>query len=189
MDVQLADLLREIEDSSRHNGGTPSSAREAGQFLNILAKITRAQRLLEVGTADGYATLWLAEAAATTDGVVTTIEHDVWEIEVARKAFSRSPYGDRITLMQGDALELLAVVEGPFDFVLLDADKAQSLHYFRIIFEQVSSGGIICCDKAISRASALAQYLGYVHERPGLESVLVPSVKVLRLRTGCRDKI
>ncbi len=118
MDVQLADLLREIEDSSSHNGGTPRTAREAGQFLNLMVKATRAQRLLEVGTADGYATLWLAEAVAATGGLVTTIEHDVWQIEVARKAFSRSPFADRITLMQGDALELLAVVEGPFDFVL-----------------------------------------------------------------------
>ncbi len=174
MDVQLADLLREIEDSSRANGGTPRAAREAGQFLNILAKALRAQRLLEVGTGDGYATLWLAEAAAATGGIVTTIEHDVWQLKLARKAFSRSPYGDRISLMQGDAQELLAVLEGPFDFVLLDADKSQALHFFRLVFEQIASGGIICCDKAISRAPALAQYIGYMHERPGLESILVP---------------
>jgi len=174
MDVQLADLLREIEETSRLNGGTPRVDREAGQFLNIMVKAIRAQHILEIGTADGYATLWLADASATTGGLVTSIENDVWQLELAKKVFSRSPYGDRITLVQGDALELLPVLEGPFDFVLIDADKSQSLHYFRIIFEQVSSGAIICCDKAISRAPALAQYLAYVHERPGLESVLVP---------------
>lgn len=174
MDVQLADLLREIEETSRLNGGTPRTVRESGQFLNVLVKATRAKNILEVGTSDGYATLWLAEAVAATGGLLTTIENDVWQIELARKFFTRSPYGDRINLIQGDAQELLAVLEGPFDFVVLDADKSQALHYFRIIFEQISSGALICCDKAISRAAALAQYLAYVHERPGLESILVP---------------
>jgi len=174
MESQLIDLLRVLEEDSRRQGGVPRAAREAGQFFNLLVKATRAVNILEVGTNDGYTTLWLAEAAAQTGGKVTTIENDVWQLAIAKKHFLRSPHGERIQLVQGDALELLAVLEGPFDFVLLDGEKSQTLHYFHILAEQLSSGAIICCDKAISQASVLTPYLSYVHERPGLDSLLVP---------------
>jgi predicted O-methyltransferase YrrM len=181
MDTQLADLLREIEDTSHQHGEPPRIARESGQFLNILLKAMGARNILEVGTADGYATLWLADAAAANDGLVTTIEHDVWRIEIARGMFERSPHRDRIKLVQGNALELLSVLEGPFDFVLLDAEKSEALRYFQLLFERVRSGALICCDKALSKASQLADYLTYVHERPGLESVLAPIGEGLEL--------
>ena len=174
MEPQLAELFRIIEDDSRHQGGIPRVAREAGQFLSLLVKISRATNILEVGSNDGYTTLWLAEAAAATEGKVTTIEDNVWQVALAKKNFLRSPHADRITLMQGDAVELLAVLEGPFDFVVLNADKAQTLHYFHILAEQLASGAVICCGKAISQATVLTPYLSYVHERPGLESLLVP---------------
>ena len=174
MEPQLTDLLRVMEDESRRQGGVPHAAREAGQFLNLLVKATRAINILEVGTNDGYTTLWLAEAAAATGGKVITIERDVWQLTLAKKIFARSPHGEQIQVVQGDALEVLAVLEGPFDFVLFDAKKSETLHYFHILAEQLSSGAIICCEKAISHATALTPYLTYVHERPGLDSLLVP---------------
>jgi len=174
MDIQLAELLREVENHSTKLGGVPRIERETGQLLNLLVKLTRATRLLEVGTGDGYATLWLAEAAAVTDGRVTTVERDVWQLAQAKQLFARSPYGARIRQVQGDPAEILPVLEGPFDFVLLDGAQEQALHYFHILVEKIATGGLICCDKAIARATALAPYLSYVHERPGLESLLVP---------------
>lgn len=174
MDPQLADQLREMEEVCRQHGGTPRIAREAGQFLNILAKASHAANILQVGVQDGYATLWLIDAAETTGGQVTCIEEDVWQCDSARELLEGSPQAGRIHLMQGDILELLPVLEGPYDFVLLDGKQEQALHYLHIIVEQISSGAIICCDKAMSNASALADYLTFVHERPGLESVLAP---------------
>jgi len=174
MDPQLTDLLREIENSAQHNGGLPRIAREAGQFLNLLAKAGRARQLLEIGVHDGYATLWLADAAAANDGQVISLESDVLRYELSRELLERSPHLARIQLMQGEIAEVLPVVEGPFDFVLLNTDGPSALSYFHIVFEKITSGGLICCDKAISNAAALADYLAYVHERPGLESVLVP---------------
>lgn len=174
MNPQLAELIREMEDVSRGNGGIPGAAREAGQFLNLLVKARGAVNVLEVGTHDGYTTLWLAEAAAATGGAVTTVESDVWRLSVAKAYFDRSPYHDIIRVVQGEVTEVLPVLEGPFDFVLLDADAAQALHYFHILAEKTSSGAFVCCDRAISMAGVLAPYLTYVHERPGLESLLVP---------------
>ena len=174
MDVQLSDLLRELEETSRQRGGVPRIEREGGQFLNLLVKIAHAQRILEIGTADGYATLWLADAAAAVDGQITTMESDVWHVANAQKLFDRSPHRERIRLVQGKAEEVLPVLEGPFDFVLIDANKTEALHFFHILAEKLSSGAVICCDKAIAAATVLAPYLTYVHDRPGLESILVP---------------
>ena len=174
MDMQLAELIREVEYTAEQHGGVPRLEREAGQFLNLLAKATRATGMLEVGTGDGYATLWLVDAAAATGGLVTTVERDVWQLANAKKLFERSPHADRIHVVQGAPEEVLPVLEGPFDFVVLDAEPEEALHYFHILIEKISSGALICCEKAISKSAALAPYLTYVHERPGLESMLVP---------------
>jgi len=174
MDIQLAELMREVEEISQQRGGVPRLEREAGQFLNLLVKVTRATCILEVGTQDGYATLWLADAAAATGGLVTTVESDVWQLANAKKLFDRSPHGNRIHVVQGAPEEVLPVLEGPFDFILLDAEPEEALHYFHILTEKINSGALVCCEKAISKAGILAPYLTYMHERPGLESVLVP---------------
>jgi len=174
MDVQLVELMREVEETSQQRGGVPRLEREAGQFLNLLAKVARATSLLEVGTRDGYATLWLADAAAATDGRVITVERDVWQLANAKKLFDRSPHVDRIQIVQGAPEEVLPVLAGPFDFVLLDAEPEEALHYFHILAEKIAGGALICCEKAISKAGILTPYLTYVHERAGLNSMLAP---------------
>lgn len=174
MDPRLGDLLREVETASGQFTDTPRLAREMGAFLNILAKALRAGNVLEVGTQGGYTTLWLAEAVAATDGRVTSIEGDVWLAENVKKVLLRSPHVERIHFLHGELGDILPMLEGPFDFVILDVEPPQALHYFRILFEQLNSGAVICCNKAIAHAAALVDYLTYVHERPGLLSVLVP---------------
>lgn len=174
MDPQLTELLRNLEDDARQRGETPRIVREAGQFLNIVAKATRATNLLQVGIGDGYLALWLAEAASSMGGQLIAIENDVWQYDAAMHVIEHAPCAENIHLLQGEIAELLPVLEGPFNFVLLDADKGQTLYHLRTIFEQISSGSLICCNRAMSQAGMLADYLTFVHERPGLESTLVP---------------
>ena len=174
MDPQLAELLREVEDASLQRGGTPRLAREAGQFLNLLVKSTRAVNILVVGMQDGYMLLWLAEAAAAMNGVITGIEDNVWQYDAAVSVLERSPHRERLHLQQGEFAELLPVLEGPYHFVLLDTDKDQTLYYFHMLFEQICTNALICCNHAMSNAASLTNYLSYVHDRPGLESILVP---------------
>lgn len=174
MDPRLGDLLREVEGATGQRRGAPRVAREAGQFFNLLVKVTHAANLLEVGAHDGYATLWLAEAAVATGGRVTAVEGDVWQAEIARQVLTRSPHAERIDFRHGELADILPLLEGPFDFVLLDIDAPQALRYFHVLFEQITTGGVICCNNAITHAARLVDYLAYVHERPGLQSVLVP---------------
>lgn len=172
--TQFAELLRDVEDRVRANGGIPTNAREAGEFLNVLAKVAGARTILEVGVGDGYTTLWLAEAASNNNGNLISVEGDVWRLEMVRETLMRSPHAGCIRLIQGEPEDILPVLEGPFDFVLLDGDQTQALRNFHMVFDRISSGSIICCGNAIAHATVLAEYLTYVHDSPGLESVLVP---------------
>jgi predicted O-methyltransferase YrrM len=174
MDPRLAELLRELDSASQAGSGMPRLARETGQLLNLLARLRGARAILEVGTSNGYTTLWLGDAAAATEGTVTTVEVDVWKVELARVTLARSPHADRITLLQGDALELLPVLEGPFDFVVLDANKRQALGYLRTLMEKLPTGAVVCCEEALAGAATLADYLTFVHDCPGFDSLLIP---------------
>ncbi|HEX2948639.1 MAG TPA: class I SAM-dependent methyltransferase [Armatimonadota bacterium] len=174
MDPQLADILREIEDASLQHGGMPKIARETGQFLNILIKSTGAKNILQVGAGDGYLALWMSEAVDIHGGKLACVEGDVWRFDLAKEMIDRSPYTDCVELMQGDPTEILAVIEGPFDFVLLNENKGQTLRYFLLLAEKISSGALVCCYPAMNNATALTDYLDYVHDTMGLESILVP---------------
>ncbi|WP_251263545.1 O-methyltransferase, partial [Enterobacter hormaechei] len=79
-----------------------------GEFLSVLVRFGNARRVLEIGTSNGYSTLWIAEAAAAIDGHVTTLEYAADKVAMARDTFARSGLADRITLVHGDAGQWLA---------------------------------------------------------------------------------
>lgn len=174
MDSQLTDLLRRLEEEVLHDGGTPRVAREAGQFLNILIKASGSVNLLQVGLAESYLTLWMTDGVAHTGGMLTGVEDNLWQFESAREVIDASPHGGRTRLLQGDLLEMLPVLEGPFDFVFLDGGAGHALHLLHLLYDQISSAALICCDKAMSAPGLLTDYLAFVHDTPGLESILAP---------------
>src|SRR5262245_18061470 len=96
-----------------------------GRLLELLARLQRAQAILELGTLGGYSTLWLARGLAR-DGKVVTLEYEAKHAEVARKNFARAGCAGSIDLRLGAALETLPKLEregaGPFDLIFLDAD-------------------------------------------------------------------
>ena len=104
---------REAEHARRMLNITP----ETGAFLAILIQATRARRILEIGTSNAYSTIWLAWAAAQTDGHVTTVERSAEKAAMARANLARAGLLDRVTLCEGPALDVLPGLSGPFDFI------------------------------------------------------------------------
>ena len=99
---------------------------DTGEFLSVLVRFGNARRVLEIGTSNGYSTLWLAEAAAAIDGHVTTLEFAEDKVAMARDTFARSGLAAHITLVHGDAGQWLAeAAEGSIDLLFLDSDRAQ----------------------------------------------------------------
>jgi predicted O-methyltransferase YrrM len=119
-----------------------------GRFLEMLVYARRPRRVLEIGTFSGYSALAMA-AGLPPDGRITTCELSPVHAEVARRHIATSPYADRIDVMEGPALETIATLDGPFDFVFIDADKPSYLAYYEAILPKLASGGLIAADNTL----------------------------------------
>jgi caffeoyl-CoA O-methyltransferase len=120
-----------------------------GRLLETLAFVSGARRVLEFGTFSGYSALSMA-AALPADGKVVTLELDADRAQVARRHFAGSPYGDRIELRLGPALESLAELgDERFDLVFIDADKAGYPDYYEAALERLSPTGLIVVDNTL----------------------------------------
>lgn len=173
-DSKLLAQFTEIEAHARQVGGMQNVPHDAGRFLHILARATRARRILEVGMSNGYSTLWLASAAQHHDGHIATVERDSGKVNLARKNFKRAGLDHRIEIKMGEAIRVVSRLEGPFDFIFLDASKEDQLDMLQILESQLAPGGLVISDNALTHVSELAAYTAYVRSHPAFESLLVP---------------
>jgi predicted O-methyltransferase YrrM len=118
---------------------------EEGAILHALVRLAGARRVLEVGTLGGYSGIWIARALPP-DGVLVTIEGDERHAAAAREAFAEAGLADRVDLRVGEARDTLATLEGPFDAIFLDADKAPLPVYFEEAMRLLRVGGLLLCD-------------------------------------------
>lgn len=127
---------------------TPS----AGRLLMMLAQLTHAMRVLEIGTLGGYSTAWMAEGLAP-GGRVTTIEVDAARAAAAVETFRLGDIGERVDVRHGTGLGVLASLRaeraGPFDLVFIDADKENSPNYFEAASMMTRPGGVIVIDNVV----------------------------------------
>ncbi|MGH7264931.1 MAG: O-methyltransferase [Candidatus Rokuibacteriota bacterium] len=161
---------REIERARRMLNITP----DTGRLLWILVRSTGARRILEVGTSNAYSTIWLADAAAGAGGRVTTLEADPEKARQARANLERAGLAERVDLQEGRAAETLRRLEGPFDFVFLDADRASYRTYLALVVPKLVPGGLLVADNVVSHRHELEDYLARVKSHPQLFSVTLP---------------
>lgn len=140
-------LLREIGNEAR-NSGVPVIREETAAFLQAMVAAKRPGSILEVGTAVGYSALLMAEAMGE-DCHITTIEKYEKRICLAKENFKRAGESQRITLLEGDAEEILKGLSGPFDFVFMDAAKGQYLGWLPLILGLMEPGGILLSDNVL----------------------------------------
>jgi predicted O-methyltransferase YrrM len=118
---------------------------EEGAILHLLIRLTGARRVLELGTLSGYSGIWMARALPA-GGRLVTIEGDERHAAHAAEAFERAGVADRVELLRGEALDTLATLEGPFDAIFLDADKAPLPDYLDASLRLLRVGGLLLCD-------------------------------------------
>ena len=148
--------------------------RDTGRLLWILVCAVRATHILEVGTSNAFSTIWLADAARTTGGRVTTLEVDPDKIALARANLASAGLADVVDILEGPAAETLTTLTGPFDLVFLDADRPSYLTYLELVVPRLRTGGMLVADNVTSHASELADYLRRVKSHPELFTVTVP---------------
>jgi predicted O-methyltransferase YrrM len=179
----LQGLLSELErfgeanDSAtaEHSGRMLNITRDTGKFLSVLVRAMSARRVLEIGTSNGYSTLWLASAACATGGAVTTIELSGYKVGLAQQNFSRSGLAAYITLVHDDAGRVLArAVTASFDLIFLDAERPEYPGWWPDLKRVLRPGGLLVADNAISHSEEMAPFVALVKADAEFTTSLVP---------------
>ncbi|MDH1688641.1 O-methyltransferase, partial [Stenotrophomonas maltophilia] len=162
---------REVERGRRMLNITP----DTGEFLAVLVRFGTARRVLEIGTSNGYSTLWLAESAAAIDGHVTTLEYAEDKAAMARDTFARSGLADRITLVHDDAGPWLAeAADASIDLLFLDSDRGQYAGWWPQLRRVLRPGGLLVVDNATSHAGEMEPLRTLLESDANFSTSLVP---------------
>jgi predicted O-methyltransferase YrrM len=186
------DDLRRVRVASRHpDGFGPTSAREqadayeeiyipvspeGGRLLYALIRSSRPSTVVEFGTSFGISTIHLAAAVRDNGtGRVVSTELNAAKVAQARANIAEAGLADWVTILQGDAMETLATVDAPVEFVLLDGWKYLYLPVLHLLEPRLTPGALVIADDSISLAAQMANYLAYVRDPAnGYLSVLFP---------------
>ena len=181
MRKDIVTLMRELErrDAEERRLGVPTEERgrnlkpDAGAFLNLLVKATRPRLTVEVGTSNGYSTLWLAEAAQAVGGRIVTLELRPRSHAEAVANLAQVGLGDVVEARLGDAHALIPDVKGPFDLAFLDAEKDDYIALAEKLIAKLRVGSLLVADNVTSH-SELKAYLDTVNANPALLTAVVP---------------
>jgi predicted O-methyltransferase YrrM len=144
------DFMRDLARETTETLDAPQmlSGAVEGRFLEALVRATNARLVLDIGTYSGYSALSMA-AGLADGGKVITCDVNVKTLEVARRYVEASPYADRIDIRVGPALDTIATIDGPIDFVFIDADKTNYLNYYEAVLPKLSDRGLIAADNTL----------------------------------------
>jgi predicted O-methyltransferase YrrM len=140
-------LLEQIEKEAMDTY-VPIIRKETQSFLKVVLMMKQPSRILEIGTAIGFSALLMSEYMPK-DGRITTIEKYEKRIPIARENFRRAGKEGQITLMEGDALEVMRTLDEPYDLIFMDAAKGQYIHYLPEAVRLLSDGGVLISDNVL----------------------------------------
>lgn len=179
----LQQLLSELEQFGTSNDDSTTDrarrmlniTRDTGEFLSVLVRATQARCLLEIGTSNGYSTLWLAEAVRANNGNVTTIELSDYKFDFAARNFARTDLTSIITQIHADAGQVLAdAPDTSFDLIFLDSERYEYSGWWPDLRRVLRRGGLLVVDNAISHAEEMAPFIRLVESDPEFITSLVP---------------
>lgn len=160
---------------------------ETAELLGVLIRAAKARRILELGTSNGYSTIWLADAAQATGGRVLSVEVDAGRTELARTNLVAAGLGELVELRTEDAAATLASSpDAEWDFVFLDAERPRYTDHLPDLVRTLAPGGVLAVDNVRSHADELVEFTALIERQAGLTQTVVPVGAGLRL--AVRDR-
>ncbi len=181
-----SDLLHELNRQTNMQVLLPRmlSGHLQGAFLAMIVKMIQPSYIVELGTFTGYSTLAMAEAMPAHCHI-TTIENHKENAALAKEFFDKSVYTERITLLIGDAKDLIETIDSSVDLVFIDADKRNNLFYYQTLVSKMKPGGFILIDNVLwngkvlnesadKDTEAIKAFNNYVQNDDRVENLLLP---------------
>ncbi len=189
MGADLRDLLAELHErgqehdarQQRHDDRLRNLEPETAALISVLVRSSGRRRFLEIGTSNGYSTIWLAWAASATGGRVTSVELDRGRQGMADENLRRAGLRELVDLELGDATEVVRDLAGPFDLVFFDADRVSAPAQLELLFPKLAPDAMVLADNVISHPEEVARYLEALEGLPGFDRLVVPVGKGLSI--------
>ena len=185
----LVPYLMELEKQALQDE-VPIIRRETQSLLKVLLAAQAPEKILEVGTAIGFSALFMSEYNPA-DCQITTIEKYEKRIPIAKENFKKAGKDKSITLLEGDATEILKELDGTYDLIFMDAAKGQYIHFLPDVVRLLRKGGILLSDNVLQDGdvvqsrfvvtrrnrtihSRMREYLHVLHHHPEFTTTLLP---------------
>lgn len=172
MDARKTQAFRDqfIRDFRRTGlNTTPGDA----MVLRILVEARGAKRGVEVGSATGYGAINMGIAFERTGGHLYTLDIDPRMVRATRENLEKVGLEDVVTVIEGDALQTLPTIEGPVDFVFLDALKRDYFKYFKLLEPKLKPGAVIVADNVIQSEREMKDFLDFIQNSPDYDTVII----------------
>ncbi len=202
LEVPESAVIEAIEQEALRDR-VPIIRKEMQSFLKILLMIKRPMRILEVGAAVGFSSILMSEYMPE-GGHITTIENYDKRIPIARANFKRAGKEEQIDLIEGDALEVMHGLEGPYDLIFVDAAKGQYIHYLPEVMRLLGTDGVLVSDNVLQEGdiiesrfaverrnrtihSRMREYLYELKHHDQLQTSIIPLGDGVALSVKCSD--
>ena len=202
LEVPESAVIEAIEQEALRDR-VPIIRKEMQSFLKVLLMIKRPMRILEVGAAVGFSAILMSEYMPE-GGHITTIENYDKRIPIARANFKRAGKEEQIDLIEGDALEVMHGLEGPYDLIFVDAAKGQYIHYLPEVMRLLGTDGVLVSDNVLQEGdiiesrfaverrnrtihSRMREYLYELKHHDQLQTSIIPLGDGVALSVKCSD--
>jgi predicted O-methyltransferase YrrM len=168
-----AEFRKQFLEGFQRNG--LNTAAGDAMMLRILVESMGAKRGVEVGVAFGYGAINMGIGFERTGGHLYSIEIDPKRAETSRENIAKVGLEKTVTVLQGDALQVMPTLKGEYDFVFLDALKSDYMKYLKAIEPKLKKGAVVVADNVIVSARAMADFLNYIQTSPDYDTVIIRS--------------